>query len=314
MKKFAFSLLSILVLAIGGNFFLPGKIILDSKSSVQSMIAGVKKYSVLVDGKPVHYLKGGQGPVILFLHGFGGSKENWLDLMMNFSKHTLVALDLPGFGESPYSSETESIDDYTLFLQKFINSLDIRSDEKVKIVGHSTGGLIAGRLASIISDRVSALWLICPLGTLDHYQTPMKRLLKKGDNLLIPMNSSEAKKLLGHLFHRPPFVPYSVLRFLGENNRKNEKSLLRLLESTHGLKEGSIHVRPSLDEYLSNYSGDKFLTWGKNDLILSVKDAHSLNKKINFKQIELLDDVGHMPMMEKPSSIPEGFFQIGLNR
>ncbi len=54
-----------------------------------------------VDGVKLHYVKGGSGPLVLLVHGFGQSWYEWRQLMPLLAKnHTVVAPDLPGLGQS----------------------------------------------------------------------------------------------------------------------------------------------------------------------------------------------------------------------
>lgn len=54
-----------------------------------------------VDGVRLHYLKGGRGPLVLLVHGFGQSWYEWHQLMPLLAQnHTVVAVDLPGLGQS----------------------------------------------------------------------------------------------------------------------------------------------------------------------------------------------------------------------
>src|SRR5688572_7922343 len=57
--------------------------------------------TVIVDGCQIRYrVSGEQGPVIIFLHGFGGSLEEWEQLIARMPEAQCYALDLPGFGGS----------------------------------------------------------------------------------------------------------------------------------------------------------------------------------------------------------------------
>lgn len=54
-----------------------------------------------VNGVRLHYLKGGTGPLVMLVHGFGQSWYEWHQLMpLLAAGHTVVAVDLPGLGQS----------------------------------------------------------------------------------------------------------------------------------------------------------------------------------------------------------------------
>ena len=53
------------------------------------------------DGATIHIRVGGQGPAVVLLHGFASSVYTWKDVLPVLARdYDVVALDLPGFGES----------------------------------------------------------------------------------------------------------------------------------------------------------------------------------------------------------------------
>jgi hypothetical protein len=67
--------------------------------AVQRLQAGAEVHSVEVDGQRIVQLEAGpvDAPLVVLLHGFTGTKENWLPLMAELSAtHRVIAPDLPG--------------------------------------------------------------------------------------------------------------------------------------------------------------------------------------------------------------------------
>lgn len=90
-----------------------------------------------------------EGPLapILFLHGFGGSKEDYLDLAIRdlFAGRAFVAFDAPGCGKTDVSDYSKiSIPFLVKTAQAVLDKLDIRH---FHLVGHSMGGLAGLELA-----------------------------------------------------------------------------------------------------------------------------------------------------------------------
>src|SRR3954447_13917623 len=54
-----------------------------------------------IDGSRMTYVDIGEGPALVFVHGLGGSWQNWLENLPHFAKtHRCIAMDLGGFGAS----------------------------------------------------------------------------------------------------------------------------------------------------------------------------------------------------------------------
>lgn len=89
----------------------------------------------------LHYLEAGQGEVVLMLHGFPTSAYLYRNVMPEIAKtHRVIALDLPGFGQSDKSlSVSYSFNFYTNLLSSLLAQLDI---QKINLVVHDLGGPI----------------------------------------------------------------------------------------------------------------------------------------------------------------------------
>lgn len=91
----------------------------------------------------------GDNPWVLF-HGWGFNSRIWHSfiplLQISLPKSAVIAVDLPGFGETVYQ-------DWPIFKQKLLEQLP----QKFKLLGWSLGGLLASRLAIEAPERVSRL-------------------------------------------------------------------------------------------------------------------------------------------------------------
>src|SRR5687768_9383782 len=68
---------------------------------------------VWVQDRPANVIEIGSGPPIVFVHGLSGSWQNWLEQLPEFARdHRCIAVDLPGFGESPMPPEKITIPRY----------------------------------------------------------------------------------------------------------------------------------------------------------------------------------------------------------
>jgi alpha-beta hydrolase superfamily lysophospholipase len=111
---------------------------------------------------------GGTGPVIVWVHGLGGCWQNWLLNLPAFMRdHRCLALDLPGFGESPLPPDPLSIEYYGRIVDGLCDTLGV---ERATVVGSSMGGFIGAEVAIKFGTRVDRLVLVSAAGLSIEYQ------------------------------------------------------------------------------------------------------------------------------------------------
>lgn len=92
---------------------------------------------------PLARTDAGSGPVLLFLHGWAASRKFWDPVVGALSdRYRCVAVDLPGFGESPRPDAPYTIEWFAETVERFRAALGL---DVAAVVGHSMGGLIAAR-------------------------------------------------------------------------------------------------------------------------------------------------------------------------
>jgi pimeloyl-ACP methyl ester carboxylesterase len=115
-----------------------------------------------LDG-PVHYVDYGgpvDGPLMLLVHGLGGSLLNWAAIAPTLAEsNRVIAIDLVGFGRTQTLGRSTSIHENERLLARFIGEV---CGQPVVLVGNSMGGLLALLLASARPDLVTGLVLVDP--------------------------------------------------------------------------------------------------------------------------------------------------------
>ncbi|MBI3212186.1 MAG: alpha/beta hydrolase [Mycobacterium sp.] len=102
-----------------------------------------------VNGKRLHLVDvnnhAGGDEVVLFLHGISASWRWFVEIIPEMARsHRVVALDLPGFGHSEYSSAHTSFTGLARSVEATCAELGVA---KVTVVGHSMGSIVGTRLA-----------------------------------------------------------------------------------------------------------------------------------------------------------------------
>jgi pimeloyl-ACP methyl ester carboxylesterase len=104
----------------------------------------IRTIELLYKGKAFnieYFFREGHKETILFIHGLGGAKENYLESCKadSLAEHTLICFDNPGTGNSTYYDDfLLDVDDLTQITSLFIEQLNIT---KFILCGTSMGGL-----------------------------------------------------------------------------------------------------------------------------------------------------------------------------
>jgi pimeloyl-ACP methyl ester carboxylesterase len=114
-------------------------------------------------GVPVHYVDHGgppAGPLLVLVHGLGGSLVNWAALAPLLTDTCRVlALDLIGFGYTQAGTHSTSITANQQMLARFLSEV---AEAPVVLIGNSMGGLITILQATRHPESVKAVVLIDP--------------------------------------------------------------------------------------------------------------------------------------------------------
>ena len=114
---------------------------------------------------------GQQCPMVVFCHGFGGTKEGPLFELITDSlqKHGIASIrfDFNGHGESEGKFEDMTVPNEINDAKKVIEYVrDLRYVSKIALVGHSQGGVVASMTAGELGSDISAVVLMAPAAVL----------------------------------------------------------------------------------------------------------------------------------------------------
>ena len=111
-----------------------------------------------VNGVKLHYLVAGKGDPVLLLHGFAETSHMWLPLMAKLAdKHTVIAPDLRGFGESAAPSDGYAKAAMAQDIRALVKSLNY---DRIRLVGHDIGLMVAYAYAAQYPSEIDRLVLM----------------------------------------------------------------------------------------------------------------------------------------------------------
>ena len=243
-----------------------------------------------VGGLRVRYADRGFGDsVVLLLHGFGGDLNNWMfNLDSLAEKHRVLALDLPGHGQSVKTNVDPSLSGMATFVRKF---LDVLSVSSVHVVGHSMGGAIAMQLASDSPETVKSLGLICSAGLGPDINSDYLR------GFVEAQSQQELKLVLQQLFADESLVNLQLV-----NDLLNYKRIDGVEATLNALSETLISAgeQTFLTDNIVASGIPVLVIWGKQDRIIPVSHAQNFSAAGGYcVEVEIFDSAGHMVQMEK---------------
>ena len=112
------------------------------------------------DGTSIYYKDWGEGPVVVFSHGWPLSSDAFEDQMLFLAEHgyRVIAFDRRGHGRSSQPWAGHNIDQYAQDMHQLIEHLGLT---EFALVGHSTGGAVVTRYtAKYGQHKVTKLALI----------------------------------------------------------------------------------------------------------------------------------------------------------
>lgn len=216
---------------------------------------------------------------ILILHGWGQNKNVWNDFISKFDGVSVIALDLPGFGDEPLISNEWGVPEYADWVESKISELKLNN---VILLGHSFGGRISSYLASKRPVWLKAL------------------ILTASPSIYRPSLSTKLKI-------RKYKILKWVAKMLGREYRKQQTGNSELANAdSEGLGKIFRKVVPfDQTEELKMINVPTLLLWGEKDDAVPLSIAREMNELIKSgnsyqTNLEIITDSGHQVVQESP--------------
>ncbi|MEM1117537.1 MAG: alpha/beta fold hydrolase [Bacteroidota bacterium] len=264
--------------------------------------AGLVATETVVDGRTVAFLeREGDGPTLVLVHGFGASKDAWLAFAAEIPDGPRILVpDLAGHGDTeagPGGYDALRLGD------ELGAWLDAAAPGPVHVAGSSMGGNVAARLALDRPEAVRSLTLYDPAGVVPPVPSRRDSLAAAGDFVLIPTTRDAFDRLIALSFVEEPDIPGPARDVLAEDYARREPFLRSLLA---GLGRDPDNVRPRLGEI----AAPTLLVWGAEDHVIHVSAASVWEAGLPDVTVQILPNVGHAPMMERPAETAADFLSF----
>jgi pimeloyl-ACP methyl ester carboxylesterase len=244
-------------------------------------------HTVEIDGATIHYLRGGNGAPLLFLHGAGGVNgwAPWMDALA--AHYDLIVPDHPGWGRSDTPEWFDNIHDLAFFYLDFMDALGLSN---VHLVGGSIGGWIACEIAVRNTKHLQTLSLLAPAG-LRVIGTP------RFDFFL-----ATREELAKHRYFDQALVDREIA------NAPVGDALDMLLKNNYAAARVAWQPRfydPHLAKWLHRIDVPTLVLWGENDTFFPISLQAEFVRLIPGARAATIPRCGHLPHIECPDAVAE---------
>ena len=255
------------------------------------MMNGTKEFfhgTAEVNGEIVSFIDGGSGPTLFLMHGIAGNSRSWREQFKGLtSEYRLIAWDAPGYGKSALRNGT--LAEYVSTATGLLAALNV---ERVNILGHSMGGVIAQGIAA--SEVVKVDKLILSSTFMGHGEAPGK-----------PLQSGYISRL-NDIARMPP----------EEFGRARAKSMLACPPSEQIFKEVAeiasrvkrsglfsaceVLTYSNTSEFLKGFTKPVLIITGRHDRIILPTRSTDMAAHIANVQHVQFEKSGHAAYLEEP--------------
>jgi pimeloyl-ACP methyl ester carboxylesterase len=237
----------------------------------------------------------GSGPAVLLVHGLGGDRTVWNDVIPVLTAQARVlAPDLRGHGRSP-PSDTPSFG-FAELEADLVAFLDARAVTRAHVVGLSAGGFLALQLALDRPDRVESLSLVATAAQCDGHTRAVwdewaRVYREEGADAFV-------LRLLKDLYS-PGWLDEHL--DLVDRVRAQWRDRDFRAAVAWGAAARGFDVRP----FIGRVRAPALVVHGLDDRVVDVAHARFLRQAIRPGELKLLPETGHMVPVERPAESAE---------
>lgn len=260
-----------------------------------------------INGTQLYYKVVGQGEPILIIHGGPGLNHKYLFPNLQFltDRYQLIFYDQRASGRSSLTLDSNSvtIDNFIQDIDELRNTFGI---EKLNIMAHSWGGLLAMKYAIKHPENTKSLILISSVGASSEISTMANQILAEQFTKEDSMHRAEIIQT-DEFQKREPNAIESLMKigfkhqfyniiFLDSLNLSLNKDYIKTSQLLQNLAK-------DLTEYdfhsdLNKIQSPTLLIYGSHDPLTELAGTR-IHESIEKSEFKILDNCGHFPFIEK---------------
>lgn len=258
------------------------------------------EFITLDSGIKIHYKEFGKGPTLLLIHGWNNDWSGFLPLIEHLDdKFHVIAVDLPGYGQSDALNNDYSAEKMSDLLSEFINK---KNGQYIDVLcALSMGTIIASDLSHRHSEKIRSVVLIGP--PIIKYDWLPSKIFREWMKV---MNKSTILMNIGHKVLASNWYGHFTAKNI--NMYKYNRELI----NTYGMKGrkninakvlfqmGKAMYDYHLEKTLKEVKIPMLIILGRHDKIVDLKTAVKVGHDRRNVLTEWVEEAGHVVSLEKP--------------
>jgi pimeloyl-ACP methyl ester carboxylesterase len=248
------------------------------------------------------------GPVdrqtVVLIHGLGQNGfRDWLNVIPKLERdYHVLALDLPGFGQSSVPEGRYSPSNYAKVIEWLVST---HAKQPVVVVGHSMGGAVALRYSASYPDQVQQLVLVDAAGILER-----TGFIKHSAEL--PIDQERVPEVVKRITIQVKDFSSSIIELSTQI-----PDVTKVIDSNDYVWNKTFAGRPNLNAAMALINEDfsraiktlphpTTIIWGRHDNVAPLRTGQMLAGRLNNASLQVIETSAHVPM----SSNPEEFYLL----
>ncbi|MCX5774391.1 MAG: alpha/beta hydrolase [Fusobacteria bacterium] len=248
--------------------------------------------TVQVGDIQVGYRISGEGYPLVMIMGYGCTMNLWEERFISTlaSQFKVIVFDNRGMGSSTMGTKAFSIEQFSEDTALFMEAIGL---EKAHILGWSMGSMIAQELALNYPSKVNKLIIHAGHCGASLFPPAPEVLAQLTDSSGTP--EERGMRAIGILF------PHSWLETNGQRlGGIFFRPMGNISEESTQLQGMAIYTWQGAADRLSSLRNPTLVITGIEDIVVPVQNAHFMNEKLPYAQLELIEKGGHGVMFQYP--------------